>query len=153
MQPLWQTPLLPLLYVWAAAFIGIATTIGAMMLSAWRGSVRSISRSWTSWSELTLKLIKWWVIVRLADIVVRAIFFGEFMKMLTPWYLPLLFWAEMAFIAVPAWRLRQKEVRENAVSALPELLLHRDGRLGYRFDPTTFAYRHWHDRRVLHAGA
>ncbi len=36
--PLWQTPLLPLLYVWAAAYIGVATTIGAMMLCclAWK---------------------------------------------------------------------------------------------------------------------
>jgi Ni/Fe-hydrogenase subunit HybB-like protein len=37
-QALWQTPLLPLLYMWAAAWIGVATTIGAMILSclAWK---------------------------------------------------------------------------------------------------------------------
>ena len=49
----------------------------------------------------------------------------------------------MAFIAVPAWRLQQKEVRENQYQLFLSCLFIVMGRLGYRFDPTTFAYRHW----------
>jgi Ni/Fe-hydrogenase subunit HybB-like protein len=142
-QALWQTPLLPLLYMWAAAFIGVATTIGAMMLSCLAWKLPLDQSILDELVELTLKLIKWWVIVRLADIVIRAIFFGEFMKMLTPWYLPILFLAEMAFIAVPAWRLQQKEVRENHYQLFLSCFFIVMGGLGYRFDPTTFAYRHW----------
>ena len=94
--------------------------------------------------ELAIKLIKWWVSLRLADIVIRAIFFGQFMKMLTPWYLPLLFLAEMLFIAVPAWlaaeeRSTARDHYQLFISCFFIVL----GGMGYRFDPTTFAYRHW----------
>jgi|HubBroStandDraft_6_1064221.scaffolds.fasta_scaffold03818_8 Ni/Fe-hydrogenase subunit HybB-like protein len=142
-QALWQTPLLPLLYMWAAAFIGVATTIGAMMLCclAWK---RPLDQSiLDELVELMVKLIVWWAIVRMADVVIRAVFLGQFMKMLTPWYLPLLFLAEMGLIVVPALLLRRKEVRENQYQLFLNCFLIALGGLGYRFDPTTFAYRHW----------
>jgi hypothetical protein len=40
---------------------------------------------------------------------VRAIFFGQFKAMRTPWYLSLLFLAEMTLILIPAMRLYKKE--------------------------------------------
>jgi Ni/Fe-hydrogenase subunit HybB-like protein len=142
-QALWQTPLLPLLYMWAAAFIGVATTIGAMMLCcmAWK---RPLDQSiLDELVELMVKLIVWWAIVRMADIFIRAAFLGQFMKMLTPWWLVLLFLAEMLLIVWPALRLRRKEVRENQYQLFLSCALIALGGLGYRFDPTTFAYRHW----------
>ena len=142
-QALWQTPLLPLLYMWAAAWIGVATTIGAMMLSCTAWKLPMDQSILDELVELMLKLIKWWVIVRLADIVIRAIFLGQFMKMLTPWYLPLLFLAEMLLIAVPAWRLQRADVRNNHYQLWMNCFYIVLGGLGYRFDPTTFAYRHW----------
>ncbi|HZD31706.1 MAG TPA: Ni/Fe-hydrogenase cytochrome b subunit [Candidatus Angelobacter sp.] len=142
-QALWQTPLLPLLYMWAAAWIGVATTIGAMMLSCTAWKLPMDQSILDELVDLMLKLIKWWVIVRLADIVIRAIFLGQFFKMLTPWYLPLLFLAEMLLIAVPAWKLQRPEVRNDHYQLWLNCFYIVAGGLGYRFDPTTFAYRHW----------
>ncbi len=142
-QPLWQTPLLPLLYMWAAAFIGVATTIGAMMLCclAWK---RPLDQSiLDELVELMVVLILPWAAVRMLDIVIRAIFMGQFLRMLSPWWLPPLFLAEMLLIVWPALRLRRKEVREDHYQLFLSCALIALGGLGYRFDPTTFAYRHW----------
>jgi len=92
---------------------------------------------------LMSKLIKWWAIVRVADILVRAIFFGELRAMLTPLYLPLLLLAEMGLILVPWYLLRRKEVRNSHKQLFLSCFFIALGGLGYRFDPTTFAYRHW----------
>ena len=39
---LWQTPLLPLLYVWAAAFMGFACVAGTLLFCCWFGIARSM---------------------------------------------------------------------------------------------------------------
>ena len=92
--PLWQTPLLPLLYVWAAAFIGTATTIGSVLLCCltWKRPIdQSIMDELVSLMNL---LIFPWIALRLLDVVVR----GRFLMMFNSGFLSLLFWAEMLCI-------------------------------------------------------
>lgn len=137
--PLWQTPLLPLLYVWAAAFIGVATTIASVLLCCltWK---RAIDQS--IMDEL-VTLLNWlifpWIAVRLLDIMVR----GRFTMMFNSGFLSCLFWAEMLLIFVPAFYLRKAKYRDNAYTLFRNCFFIVVGGMAYRFDPTTLAYRPW----------
>jgi Ni/Fe-hydrogenase subunit HybB-like protein len=138
-HPLWQTPMLPLLYVWAAAFIGTATTIGAVLLCCltWK---RPVDQSIVD--EL-ISLMNWlifpWLAVRLLDILVR----GRFAMMFTSGFLSLLFWGEMLLLFVPAFLLRYPKYRHSHYEVFRNCVLIVIGGMAYRFDPTTFAYRPW----------
>jgi Ni/Fe-hydrogenase subunit HybB-like protein len=137
--PLWQTPLLPLLYVWAAAFIGTATTIGSVLLCCltWKRPIdQSIMDELVSLMNL---LIFPWIALRLLDVVVR----GRFLMMFNSGFLSLLFWAEMLCILVPAYYLRQPKYRNSSYHLFRNCFLIVIGGMLYRFDPTTFAYRPW----------
>jgi Ni/Fe-hydrogenase subunit HybB-like protein len=137
--PLWQTPLLPLLYVWAAAFIGVATTIGAMMLCclAWK---RPLDQSiLDELVQIVVVLAIPWVAVRLIDIILR----GKFLLMFNSGFRSFLFWDEMLLILVPVVFLRLKKYRESHYHLFMGCVLVVLGGMAYRFDPTTFAYRPW----------
>ena len=147
--PLWQTPLLPLLYVWAAAFIGVATTIGAVLLCCltWK---RPLDQSIIDeLVQLMNGLIFPWLGLRLLDIILR----GRFSMMFTSGFCSLLFWAEMLLIFVPAFYLRQTKYRDSAYLSVPQLLPYR-GSAAWRIAsiprPSPTARGAWH-RRVLHA--
>ncbi len=137
--PLWQTPLLPLLYVWAAAFIGVATTIGAVMLCclAWK---RPLDQSiLDELVQLMSVLIIPWVVVRIIDIIVR----GKFLLMFNSGFRSFLFWDEILLVLVPVLFLRQKKYRESHYHLFSACVFIVLGGMAYRFDPTTFAYRPW----------
>jgi len=137
--PLWQTPMLPLLYVWAAAFIGVATTICSVLLCCltWK---RPIDQS--IMDEL-VQLMSWlifpWLALRLLDIAVR----GRFTLMFTGGWLSVIFWLEMLSIFVPAFYLRRQKYRHHPYLLFRNCLLIVAGGMLYRFSPTTFAYRPW----------
>ena len=137
--PLWQTPLLPLLYMWAGAFIGVATTIGAIMLCclAWK---RPLDQ--TILDELVQLLVALaipWVAVRLIDIILR----GKFLLMFNSGFRSFLFWDEMQLVLIPVLFLRLKKYRESHYHLFICCVLVVLGGMAYRFDPTTFAYRPW----------
>ncbi len=137
--PLWQTPLLPLFYVWAAAFIGVATTIGAMMLCclAWK---RPLDQSiLDELVQLVIALAVPWAAVRFLDILLR----GKFLLMFNSGFRSFLFWDEMLLILVPVLFLRVKKYRESHYHLFMACVLVVLGGMAYRFDPTTFAYRPW----------
>jgi Ni/Fe-hydrogenase subunit HybB-like protein len=137
--PLWQTPLLPLLYVWAAAFIGVATTIGAVMLCclAWKRPVdQSILDELV---QIVIALAIPWAAVRFLDIILR----GKFLLMFNSGFRSFLFWDEMLLILVPVLFLRLKKYRESHYHLFMSCVLVVLGGMAYRFDPTTFAYRPW----------
>lgn len=137
--PLWQTPLLPLLYVWAAAFIGVATTICSVLLCCltWK---RPVDQS--IMYEL-VKLMNWlifpWIALRLFDILVR----GRFALMFSSGLLSLIFWLEMLFIFVPAFYLRKEKYRNQPYLLFRNCFFIVASGMLYRFAPTTFAYRPW----------
>jgi Ni/Fe-hydrogenase subunit HybB-like protein len=138
-HPLWQTPMLPLFYVWAAAFIGTATTIGAVLLCCltWKRPVDQ------SIIDELIHLMNWlifpWLAVRLLDILIR----GRFTMLFTSGFLSLLFWGEMLLIFVPAFYLRNPKYRQSHYVVFRNCVLIVIGGMAYRFDPTTFAYRPW----------
>ena len=113
-HPLWQTPLLPLLYVWAAAYIGTATVIVTLLLCflAWKRPLDfDVLRSLAA---LASGLSLAWVGIRLLDIVVRGQLLTAFAF---DWY-GLVFWTEMVLIGGAAAGAAAKDRgRERATTS------------------------------------
>lgn len=133
---LWQTPFLPLLYVWAAAFLGYSCVLGVLMVSclSWK---RPLDMSILGeLARIMCWLVLSWNIFRFLDILARgqigaAFAFDRF---------SLLFWLETLLLVVPSvyllagghWRIPNRLF-------LADVLIAAGGML-YRFDPTSFAF-------------
>jgi Ni/Fe-hydrogenase subunit HybB-like protein len=133
---LWQTPFLPLLYVWAAGFLGYACVIGVLIVAC---------LSWKRPLDLRIlgilaRIMCWltlgWNAFRFVDILLRgqigaAFAFDRF---------SLLFWLETLLLATPSiYLLRGENRRIPSRLFLADVLIAAGGML-YRFDPTTFAF-------------
>ena len=136
-HPLWQTSLLPLLYVVMAFTLGIAFVELVLMASCavWRRPIdRYMLASLTdivSWAAIA------WLVVRFSDIVYRgqlsAAFAFDFYGV---WFL-----IESALIAIPAVMLRSKPLRHDPPRAFVMLAVLTLGGMLYRYTPTTIAFR------------
>lgn len=135
LHPLWQTPFLPLLYVWSAAFIGSATLIFCLLLCSllWKrpmdlGVLGEVA-------QLTSNLALSWVFFRLADLIVTGKFFVMFSSVYS-----LLFWFEMLSIAGAAWALRRPSLRGSSYDLFLSSTAMMTGGMVYRYSPPGFAY-------------
>jgi Ni/Fe-hydrogenase subunit HybB-like protein len=136
-HPLWQTPLLPLLYVGAAGFMGFAFVSFILLLAhlVWN---RPLDMDvLCTMSRLAAWIVSVWLAVRFADLVLRGVFALAF-KATQP---AALFWLEtgllVATIALGFTASRQQN---------PKLLFHASlaaclGGMLYRFDPTMLVYQ------------
>jgi Ni/Fe-hydrogenase subunit HybB-like protein len=132
-HPLWQTPFLPLLYVWAAAFLGYSCVVLALLIAkvAWKraldmevmGELNNIA----SW------LIILWTVFRFGDIIVR----GQLGKAFAFDFYAALFWVETITILVPAIVLRRSSNLKAMFLAQLSIAV---GGMIYRFSPTTLAF-------------
>lgn len=135
-HPLWQTPFLPLLYVWAAAFLGYNCVTLCLLHAklAWKRDVDP--EVMAELTRLTCWIVFGWCAFRLVDIVLR----GKILLALTPSVFSLLFWTEMILIAGPAIVLYSAKGKNLRVMYLANALCALGG-LIYRFSPTTLAFR------------
>jgi len=135
-HPLWQTPLLPLLYVWAAAYIGTAAVIVTLLLCflAWKRPLDFDVL--TSLAALTSGLSLSWVALRLVDVIVRGQLPAAFAF---DWY-GLVFWTEMILIGGAAIALRRKTVVESAYYLFLASLTTVGGGMIYRYAPPALAF-------------
>ncbi len=135
-HPLWQTPLLPLLYVWAAAFIGTAAVIVTLLLCflAWKRPLDfEVLRSL---SALASGLAAWWLVARVVDIAVR----GQLLTALAfDWYAAV-FWSEMILIGGATVALRRREVLDSAYHLFLVSLAIIAGGMIYRYAPPALAF-------------
>jgi Ni/Fe-hydrogenase subunit HybB-like protein len=135
-HPLWQSPLLPLLYVWAAAFIGTATVIVTLLLCflAWKRPLDfDVLRSLAS---LTSTLALWWAGVRIVDIVVR----GQLLTAVAFDWFALVFWMEMLCIVGGAIALRRRDVVNSGYHLFLTALAIIAGGMIYRYAPPSLAF-------------
>ena len=136
-HPLWQTPWLPFLYVWAAAFMAFGCVAGSTMLCClvWKRpldmEVLDEAANITAW------LVFGWSALRVLDIIYRrqlhtAFVFDRFASV---------FWLEMVMVLGAAVLLRRaiktRDVREMWIGYVLVSL----GGMVYRFSPTTLAFR------------
>jgi len=133
---LWQTPFLPLLYVWAAAFLGYNCVTLCLLHAkiAWKRDVDS--EVMEELRRLTCWIVFGWSAFRIADILLR----GKILLALTPSIFSLLFWTEMVLIAGSAFVLYSSKGKNLRVMYLANSTMALGG-LIYRFSPTTLAFR------------
>jgi Ni/Fe-hydrogenase subunit HybB-like protein len=137
LHPLWQTPLLPLLYVLMAFIMGTAFVELVLMASCvvWRRPIdRTVLASLTnivSWTTII------WLAIRLGDIAWR----GQMGAAMRFDFFSLIFLTETALIAVPALALRSANLRLQPANSFPLLTVLCLGGLLYRYTPTTIAFQ------------
>jgi len=136
-SPLWQTPFLPLLYVWAAAFLGFAFVSATLLFCGvmWKRPLDIDILG--EMSRINSWLIGTWLVFRIADLSIR----GQIVAAFRPNVDAVLFWAEMALLAAAFWFQRNPAVRRSPRKMFYGALLATVGGMLYRFDPTTTAFQ------------
>lgn len=136
-HPLWQTPLLPLLYLGTAIFMGFAFVSFILIAAhlAWKCpldmDVLSLMCRATAWTVAS------WILLRMLDVTVR----GVLPTALIPAAAAGLFWCEMLLLSLAFALLvvaaRDRSARLSFVAAIATCC----GGMLYRFDPTTLVYK------------
>jgi Ni/Fe-hydrogenase subunit HybB-like protein len=136
-HPLWQTPWLPLLYVWAASFMGFAF-VGFVLQVCHLVWDRPIdNEALAEMSRIAAWLILAWLVFRLLDLAIRGSLPLAFAAT-TP---SVLFWVEMAMLLAAGILLFRAGKSQNIRLAFQGNILAALGGMLYRFDPTTLVYR------------
>lgn len=135
-HPLWQTPLLPLLYLGAAAFMSFGCVAGTTMLCCvvWRRAMDM--EVLNEAARICAWIIFGWVAVRTLELLVAgslgtAFHLDEFAA---------IFWAEMLMIGYGGWLLLRSLKDHKWKTMWLGYLLSSLGGMLYRFTPTTLAY-------------
>jgi len=108
-NPLWQTPLLPLFYLCSAVCMGFAMVIFEACLSSVgfrRGTEADIL---AKIARLLQWLLAGYLVARFVDLSVR----GAFLLAFTQGFESLMFWVENALFALVVWQLRSAAGRRN----------------------------------------
>ena len=134
--PLWQTPFLPLLYVWAAAFLGFNCVAGVLLFSSilWRRPMDIDVLC--EMGRITTYLIGAWLLFRTTDLVVT----GKLHYMFAINQYSILFWIEMAILTAGAITLWDSSRMKNPRMMFHAHLIAAVGGMMYRFNPTTLAF-------------
>lgn len=111
-NPLWQTQLLPLLFLLSAVALGYAIVIFEACVST-AGFKRKIEHEMpmiAGLSKIMAYLLIAFVVIRLGDILVR----GDFAAMFTSGTRSLMFWVEMVLFSAPIYLLLAPKFQRNA---------------------------------------
>ena len=136
-HPLWQTPWLPLLYVWAAAFMAFACVAGSTMLCCLVYKRPLDMEVLDEAASITCWLIFGWVGLRVLDILYRG-------KLGTAFVLDRfagVFWLETLMVLGAAVLLRRSITRQNPREMWIGYVFASLGGMIYRFSPTTLAFK------------
>ncbi len=136
-NPLWQTPWLPLLYLWAAAFMGFACVAGTLLFCSlmWKRPVDLDVL--TEMNRITAGLIASWLLFRFADIT-----FSGKLGLAFQWNIfSGLFWIEFLFLATAVFMLLDSSKRRDARLIFHGHVVAAVGGMLYRWDPTTLAFQ------------
>lgn len=110
-HPLWQTVMLPLLYLMTAVMIGFAIVIFESCLSS-SGFNRPLElHHLTKLSRLMIGMLAAYLVVRLTDLAVRGVFGYIFEPSLEAF----MFWVEMGLFIAPLFLLWQPASRQKPV--------------------------------------
>lgn len=136
-HPLWQTPWLPLLYLWAAAFMGFACVAGTLLFCSlmWKRPLDLDVLG--EMNRITAGLIGWWLALRFADLLFRG-------QLGIAFHLNVysgLFWMEGLFLGIAVYMLRDSAQQKDARLMFHAHLVAAIGGMLYRFDPTTLAFQ------------
>ncbi len=136
-SPLWQTPFLPLLYVWAAAFLGFACVTSTILFSGIMWNRPFDLDVLNELNRITIWLIGAWLVFRTVDLTVR----GQIVAAFHADIYAFLFWMEMILLAVSVWMLRDANANQNVRKMFTGQLVVAVAGMLYRFSPTTLAFQ------------
>jgi Ni/Fe-hydrogenase subunit HybB-like protein len=135
-NPLWQTPVMPLLYLIAAGLCGIAFTILLLMIACLRYRRSLDAGILNELAQILAGVSFVFLTIQFCDLLWRhqlaAVFAFDRMSFL--------FLAETILIATPAVALCFRRLRETPRSLLNMSALACVGGMAYRFIPTSIAY-------------
>ncbi|HEY0306644.1 MAG TPA: Ni/Fe-hydrogenase cytochrome b subunit [Acidobacteriaceae bacterium] len=135
-DPLWQSPVMPLLYLIAAILCGFSFIIFLLLIVCLRYS-RSLD---VGILEELARLLSWtciiFLFIRFADIIWRHQLLAAFSFN----RMSLLFLSETALILIPTLALQSRRVRQTPRTLLNAAVLACIGGMFYRFIPTSIAY-------------
>ena len=134
---LWQTPLLPLLYVWAAAFMGFACVAGTLLFCSLVWDRPFDVDVLCEMNRITAWIIGSWMFVRIFDIVIEGKIGLAFAMNIYAG----LFWIEMLFLGVAIVMLVDSAKYKDARLMFHAHLVAAVGGMLYRFNPTTLAFQ------------
>lgn len=135
-NPIWQSPAMPLLYLIAAALCGFAFTIFLLLIVCLRYARVLDAGVLAELASMLSGVCFAFLAVRLVDLVVRA----QIHTALVLDRMSLLFLFETSLILIPAIALCFRRVRETPRSLLNMAALACVGGTTYRFIPTSIAY-------------
>jgi Ni/Fe-hydrogenase subunit HybB-like protein len=139
-DPLWQSPVMPLLYLIAAALCGFAFTIVLLLIVCLRYARHLDTEVLSELANLLSGMCLVFLAVRLGDLVWRKQLHAAFAFNGMSW----LFLFETTLILIPAISLRFRRSRETPRTLLNMAALACLGGMLYRFIPTSIAYRPLH---------
>lgn len=137
LSPLWQTPFLPLLYVWAAAILGFAFVSATLVFCGLMWERPLDVEILGQLSRINAWLIGAWLAFRVVDLSLR----GQIVAAFRLDRYAGLFWMEMALLALAFWKLRGGSANRNLRAMFSGAVLACVGGMLYRFDPTTAAFQ------------
>jgi Ni/Fe-hydrogenase subunit HybB-like protein len=108
-HPLWQTPMLPLLYLLSAIFMGYAVVLfeSCVASSAYRRKIEM--HMLTPMAKIMLGILAVFIVVRFGDVVLR----GALPRAFEPSVQALMFWLEMACFIAPLILIGAESNRRN----------------------------------------
>jgi len=134
---LWQSPFLPLLYVWAAAFLGVCCVAGTLLFCSVMWKRPYDMDVLVELNRLGAWLIGTWCLFRMVDLAIS----GRILLAFRFDIFAGLFWMEMAFLLVALYMLIDSAKVRDARLMFHAHVLVGVGGLLYRFNPTTLAFQ------------
>ena len=130
LYPLWQTPLLPLLFLLSVVGMGFAVVVFESVLSCWFLKRKCETEMLAKLGKVTAYVTIAFLVLRLADLMVR----NAVTLTLTSRWLSLFFWIELFLFGVPCIKLLSPKVQSNPGRLLQQAMLLLAAGTLYRFD-------------------
>jgi Ni/Fe-hydrogenase subunit HybB-like protein len=134
---LWQSPFLPLLYVWAAAFLGVCCVCGTLLFCSLMWKRAYDMDVLVELNKLGAWLIGTWSLFRVIDLVIS----GRILLAFKFDVYAGLFWMEMIFLLVGLYMLIDSAKMRDARLMFHAQVMVGIGGLLYRFNPTTLSFQ------------
>jgi len=135
-DPLWQSPAMPWLYLVAAALCGFAFTIFLLLIVCLRCARKLDTGVLSELANLLCGMCFLFLTIRAVDLIWR----GQIHAVFALNKMSLLFLLETSLILIPAIALRFRRVRQTPRALLNMSALACVGGMLYRFIPTSIAY-------------
>ncbi|NJD35748.1 MAG: Ni/Fe-hydrogenase cytochrome b subunit [Betaproteobacteria bacterium] len=108
-HPLWQTPVLPLLYLLSAIFMGYAVVLFESCLTSTAYRRKIETHMLTPIAKIMLGILAVFIVVRIGDVIAR----GALPRAFQPSVQALMFWLEMACFIAPLILIGAEANRRN----------------------------------------